>query len=101
MNEYMPEIATWKLPFLRARAKLVAKTTNRFNYFLIRHDFSLDERKRCDLYFISHYGISHPGDRNASMAERMRYKYYWRLYGNEINHAIDSVRGKGLDDVPT
>lgn len=99
MTEYMPEIAKWKLPFLNIRGQIIARTTNQFNYFLIRHDFSLEERKRCDLYFITHYQNSHPDDHNASIIERLRYRYYWRLYGSEIHEAISAVKEKEFDDV--
>lgn len=100
MIEYMPKIARWKLPFLFVRGQIYTRITKRLNYFLIRHEFNLEQRKHCDMYFISHYHISHPDDTNTTFMERFRFNRYWRLYAPEIHEVTDAIKGKKFDDVP-
>lgn len=99
MIEYAPRIARWKYPLLDFRARIVRRVTGNFSYFHIRHGYELSERRRLDLQFISHYHLSHDEDQGASIIERVRFEYYWRLYGNEFREIISQIRGKAPEEV--
>jgi hypothetical protein len=100
MTEYMPHIARWKMPFLKLRLRIIARLTRKLNYFVVRHEFSPEDRKLYDMCFISHYHISHQDDAGASAGERLRFDHYMRKYGQELNHISSAIKGKNFDDVP-
>lgn len=100
MNEYLPIVRNWKHPILRLRLNIMRKITGETNYFHLRHGYSLEDRKWLDLQFISHYHARHMNNENTHIFERMRFEYYWRRYGHEINEVKSHIVGKDFDEVP-
>lgn len=100
MKEHVPHIAKWKHPVFILHARIMRQLTGKTNYFHLRHGYDLEDRKRHDLWFVTHYHNSHEDDVNASLVERLRFEWYWRKYGSEIHTVTNAVKNKNYSKVP-
>lgn len=92
MVEYIPgEVNKYKSWILVKYGILRSKLGLKVYYWHIRHNHSVDDRKRLDLNFINHVVVDH-GNEPDDPIEKRHFNKAWDLYGFEVNYVLDEFK---------